>query len=91
MTVARWRPHIGCLCRDCWFGGDAGDLVCRAKFNTYIMCMNHFEGQDQSRCHTHKRHYLAMCPAEWVENFTSYISEDRWQGVQPSNPDLFDE
>lgn len=71
--------------------GDAAVLVCRAKFNTYIMCMNHFEGQDQSRCHTHKRHYLAMCPAEWVENFTSYISEDRWQGVQPSNPDLFDE
>ena len=63
---------------------------CRAKFNTYIMCMNHFSGAEQARCHTHKRHYLAMCPEEWIENFTGYINENRWQGVAPKDDGLFE-
>ena len=52
--------------------------------------MNHFQGAEQSRCLTHKRHYKALCPEEWVDNFTGYIADNRWQGVAPKDDELFE-
>lgn len=62
---------------------------CWTKFNTFIMCMNHFEGADQKRCMVHRRHFKEMCPDRMTNQWIDQINDEVWVGITPKDPEIF--